>query len=103
MVKNDIPAAESLLKAHLRQKPTDAPAIRMLAEIAVRIGRDEDAENLLERCLELAPGFGAARYNYAVLLHRRNQPKAAKIQNLGVNRGGYGGCYWNEKVGTRDP
>jgi tetratricopeptide (TPR) repeat protein len=49
------------------------PAIRMLAEVAMRLGRDEDAKNLLERALELAPGFMPARYQLAVLLHRRNE------------------------------
>jgi predicted Zn-dependent protease len=73
MLANDIPRAEALLKTHLRQVPTDVPAIRMLAEVAVRVGRNADAERLLQRCLELAPGFVAARYNYAVLLHRQNQ------------------------------
>ena len=44
MVRNDIPVAESLLKSHLMKAPTDVPAIRMLAEVAMRIGRDEDAQ-----------------------------------------------------------
>ena len=77
MLKNDLDVAEKLLKTHLKQAPTDVPAIRMLAEVAVRCGRYEDAGHLLRRCLELAPGFAAARYNYAVLLHRRNDPAAA--------------------------
>jgi predicted Zn-dependent protease len=77
MVKNDIPRAEVLLKAHLMKAPTDVPAIRMLAEVAARCGRDEDAETLLERCLELSPGFSPARYHYAVLLQRRNETARA--------------------------
>jgi len=77
MLKNDIPQAEALLKAHLKLAPTDVPAIRMLAEVAVRCGHDEDAKNLLVRCLELAPTFAAARYNYAVLLHRLNDSAGA--------------------------
>ncbi len=77
MNRNDIPQAEQLLKAHLHAAPTDVPAIRMLAEVAMRIGRDEDAQNLLERALELAPGFIQARYQLAVLLHRRNDPAGA--------------------------
>lgn len=77
MVKNDIPRAEALLKAHLMKAPTDVPAIRMLAEVAARVGRDEDAEKLLERCLELAPGFSPARYQYAILLQRRNEAARA--------------------------
>jgi tetratricopeptide (TPR) repeat protein len=77
MIRNDIPKAEALLKNHLKQTPTDVPAIRMLAEVAVRCGQDEAAERLLVRCLELAPTFTAARYNYAVLLHRRNKVSEA--------------------------
>ncbi len=77
MIRNDIPVAESLLKSHLMQAPTDVPAIRMLAEVAMRIGRDGDAKNLLERALELAPGFMPARYQLAVLLHRQNDPSGA--------------------------
>jgi tetratricopeptide (TPR) repeat protein len=80
MNRNDIPQAERLLKAYLHDAPTDVPAIRMLAEIAMRIGRDEDAKRLLERALELAPGFSAARYQLAVLLHRRNEPAPALAQ-----------------------
>jgi tetratricopeptide (TPR) repeat protein len=39
--------------------------------LAARLGRLTDAENLLARCLELAPDFTAARHNYAVVLHRQ--------------------------------
>jgi tetratricopeptide (TPR) repeat protein len=77
MNRNDIPQAERLLKAHLYEAPTDVPAIRMLAEVAARLGRDEDALKLLERCLELAPDFMPARYNLAVVLHRRNDATRA--------------------------
>ena len=73
MNRNDIPLAERLRKAYLHDSPTDVPAIRMLAEVAMRIGRNDDARNLLARALELAPGFMPARYQLAVLLHRRNE------------------------------
>jgi tetratricopeptide (TPR) repeat protein len=52
----------------------------MLSEVAARLGRDADAEQLLERCLELAPSFTGARYNHALILHRRNKPAAALQQ-----------------------
>ena len=74
---NRIPEAEALLRAQLKRAPTDVAAIRMLAEIAARLGRNEDAERLLERCLELAPSFHAARHNYALVLHRGNKPEQA--------------------------
>lgn len=77
---DDIPKAEALLREQLKKSPTDVAAIRMLAEVAARIGRQEDAENLLARCLELAPGFHAARQNYALVLHRGNKPLEALTQ-----------------------
>jgi predicted Zn-dependent protease len=77
MIRNDIPLAERLLRARLHRAPTDVPAIRMLAEVAIRLSRNDDARKLLERCLELAPGFTAARYNYAFLLHRTNDAETA--------------------------
>jgi predicted Zn-dependent protease len=69
--------AERLLKARLFEAPKDVAAMRMLAEVAVRLGRNEDARSLLQRCLELAPGFLAARQNYAMVLHRENEPELA--------------------------
>ena len=80
LVDNDIPHAEALLRDRLRRSPTDVAAIRMLAEVAARIGRYEDAAHLLERCLELVPGFHAARQNYAMVLHRGNRPQEALAQ-----------------------
>jgi len=74
---NDIPLAETLLRAHLREHPTDVAAIRMLAEVAARLGRYADAEGLLARCLELAPGFVEARAHYATVLNRQNRPTEA--------------------------
>ncbi|MGZ8362526.1 MAG: sulfotransferase [Caulobacteraceae bacterium] len=73
LVDNRLAVAERLLRAHLKQHPTDVPAIRMLAETGARLGRYEDAENLLSRALELAPGFTIARHNYASVLYRRNK------------------------------
>jgi tetratricopeptide (TPR) repeat protein len=77
MRENRIPQAEALLRAHLAQHPTDVAALRMLAEIGVRIGRHGEAERLLARALELAPGFSAARHNLAVVLHRQGRTVAA--------------------------
>ena len=56
----------------------------MLAEVAGRIGRYEDAESLLRRALELCPSFAAARFNLAIVLHRqhRSAEAAAQIEML---------------------
>jgi predicted Zn-dependent protease len=77
LCENRIAVAEALLREHLKQHPTDVAAIRMLAEVAARLGRYGDAEILLARCLELAPGFMAARQNYAMVLHRQNKESEA--------------------------
>ena len=73
LAENRIPDAEAMLREHLKRHPTDVVAIRMLAEVAARIGRTQDAETLLKRCVELAPGFAMARQNYAMVLHRQNK------------------------------
>jgi tetratricopeptide (TPR) repeat protein len=80
LAENRIPEAEAQLREHLKRHPTDVAAIRMLAEVAARIGRVNDAEILLARCVELAPGFTAARQNYAMMLHRQNKPIAAMVE-----------------------
>jgi tetratricopeptide (TPR) repeat protein len=77
LVENRIAQAEALLRAHLKQHPTDVAAIRMLAEVAARLGRFGDSELLLARCLELAPSFTAARHNYATILNRQGKGGAA--------------------------
>jgi len=77
LCENRIAVAEALLRKHLKQHPTDVAAIRMLAEVAARLGRYADSEALLVRCLELAPGFTAARQNYAHVLHRQNRTHEA--------------------------
>ena len=77
LCENNIPLAEALLRAHLKKYPTDVAALRMLAEVAGRLGRYRDAETLLTRCLELAPSFVAARHHRAIVLHRQNKTAAA--------------------------
>lgn len=77
LADNRLGEAEPVLKARLKAVPTDVAAIRMLAELAGRIGRHRDAENLLRRALELAPRFHAARSNLATVLHRQNRTAEA--------------------------
>lgn len=65
--------AEPLLRAHLRQDPLDVAAIRLMAQLAARLGRYKDSEALLRRALELAPDFIVARSNLAGILYRQNR------------------------------
>ena len=69
--------AEALCREVLKKDPVDVSAIRMLATIAIKLGRYADAETLLVRCLELAPDFHLARNDYASTLSKRQQYKRA--------------------------
>jgi len=69
--------AEQLVRDLLKKHPTDVSAIKMLADIGVKTGQFQDACHLLERCLELAPSFHAARHAYAMTMMRRQEPEAA--------------------------
>ncbi|MGA1729683.1 MAG: tetratricopeptide repeat protein, partial [Steroidobacteraceae bacterium] len=78
--KGNTPAAERACRAYLHDQPTDVSAIRLLADIGTRLGMLQDAENLLARCLELAPDFTLARLNYAQVLSKRENLPAALAQ-----------------------
>ena len=69
--------AERIVRDLLKKHPADVSAIRMLADIGIKMGQLKDASHLLERCLELAPDFHAARHSYAMVLNRRQKPEAA--------------------------
>lgn len=77
MHENRLDVAERILKPHLIEDPFDVRAIRMLAELAARIGRLKDSETLLRRALEIDPGFTAARTNLALVLGRLGRPAEA--------------------------
>ncbi|MFL6857673.1 MAG: sulfotransferase [Allosphingosinicella sp.] len=77
LVDNQLAVAEPILRRRLAADPLDVAAIRMLAEVAGRLGRYRDAEALLRRALELAPDFTAARANLATALYRQNRPAEA--------------------------
>lgn len=77
LYENRLHDAEPILKARLKRNPFDVATIRMLAELAGRIGRFADAENLLRRAVELAPAFVPARSNLALVLYRQGRPEEA--------------------------
>jgi predicted Zn-dependent protease len=77
LMEGRLAVAEHTLRDVLRARPTDVAAMRMLAEVGARLGRYEDAEAMLAQALELAPGFEAARGNYATVLYRANKPARA--------------------------
>jgi Flp pilus assembly protein TadD len=72
--------AENLLRRQLATAPQDVAAMRMLAEIAAQREDYIEAERLLGECLKLAPGYNAARFDLARILH--SQQKAEPILPL---------------------
>ncbi len=72
--------SERLCRDVLQDNPTNITAIRLLAEIGIKIGVYADAEHLLERCLELAPDFQLARLNYANVLSKREKLEEALVE-----------------------
>ena len=69
--------AERIARDLLKKYPTDVSAIRVLADIGIKLAQFKDAGLLLERCLELAPDFHEARHSYAMVLLRQQKPEAA--------------------------
>lgn len=69
--------AEHLLRLRLRDFPTDVTTVRMMAELATRLGRFDDAEKLLRRALQIAPWFHDARELLARNLQRGHRPADA--------------------------
>jgi tetratricopeptide (TPR) repeat protein len=72
--------AERVCRDYLKRCPTDVSAIRLLADIGLRLKIFGDAEKLLQRALELAPDYHLARLNYASALSGRQKPSQALEQ-----------------------
>lgn len=72
--------AEALLRQRLKRNTEDPPALRMLAEVAGRLGRLRDAVALLEDCLDRSPNFDAARELLARILHKMSRSVEALAQ-----------------------
>ncbi len=75
-----IPAAIQRLKSFLKEHPNEPAALNLLADAAIRQGRDGEAEGLLARSLELEPDAVAPRFHYACALFRAGKPLMAKLQ-----------------------
>ena len=80
LAKNRLDEAEPALAAWIAKHPADPYALRMMAELLGRLGRYRESEKLLARALVLAPGFDAARFNLALVLHRQSKSEAALIE-----------------------
>lgn len=77
--RGDRAAAETALQVQLSHYPSDIVALRHLAEHYSTEGKYEDAEPLLQRAIERAPGFALARYGLAMVLIQLHRPAEALI------------------------
>jgi len=80
MQAGDFPTAEGILRKVVSERADDVAALRMLAEIAASFGVLRDAEALLRRALELAPGFEYARLHLAATLHQQTRSGEALVE-----------------------
>lgn len=65
--------AEKLCRAFMQKNPQHIEGMRLLAKIGTELDILDDADFLLESCLEFAPDFRAARYDYAQVLYKRQR------------------------------
>jgi tetratricopeptide (TPR) repeat protein len=77
---NHLAITEALLERYLKKKPRDPEALNLMADIARRAKRYEEAENLLGRCVAIAPDQPGYRYNYAIVLRLLHKEDEALIQ-----------------------
>lgn len=78
--ENQLQRAEAILRSHLQTLPSDVLAIRLLADVCARSGRDEEACTLLLDALQAEPGFHAARQDLVMAFNRREMPTDAMAQ-----------------------
>jgi tetratricopeptide (TPR) repeat protein len=87
MNDNRFDAARALLEARLQRAPDDAPAWRLLGELHWRQSDMTEALTLVERAVELAPGFDLAREFLIRLLLQANRltEALAHAETLGAS------------------
>jgi tetratricopeptide (TPR) repeat protein len=74
----EIDAAEHLVRQYLLTHGDHIEGMRLLAQIGMKLDVTDDAEFLLEKVLELAPDYHAARYEYAIALLFRHKHVRAR-------------------------
>ncbi len=65
--------AERLCRHFLQKNGHHLEAMRMLAELGTRFQALDEAEFILESCMEMEPGFHPGRFDYVNVLHKRQK------------------------------
>ncbi|MBL4674481.1 MAG: sulfotransferase [Arenicella sp.] len=77
--------AETLCRSFLKRVPHHPEAMRLLARLADRFQILNEAEFLLESCVEFQPDFIHARFDYVGVLHKRQKFDKALEQAKRLN------------------
>ena len=78
--------AEQICRQFLQREPHHAEAMRLLADIGNKLQILDDAEYLLESCVEFYPEFHRARLDYVQVLHKRQKYDQAQEQALALRQ-----------------
>jgi tetratricopeptide (TPR) repeat protein len=76
----ELESAEPLVRQYLLTHGDHVEAMRLLAQIGMKLDVLDDAELLLEALLEQAPDYRAARFDYAQVLLQRHKHLQAREQ-----------------------
>lgn len=71
--ENRLYQAERICRGFLQSRPHHPEAMRLLAELGIKFQILDDAEFLLESCVEFEPNFQRARLDYVEVLQKRQK------------------------------
>jgi tetratricopeptide (TPR) repeat protein len=105
--EGDVYAAERLVRQFLQTHGDHIEAMRLLAQIGIKLDILDDAEFLLESVLVFASDYHAARYDYATVLSKRHKharaiEEARKLCSVDPQNRAFRVVYANACVGLGD-
>jgi tetratricopeptide (TPR) repeat protein len=105
--EGDLFGAERVLRQFLQSHGDHIEAMRLLAQIGMRLDVLDDAEFLLESVLTFAPDYHAARFDYATVLSQRHKyqralAEAEKLLQLEPDNRAFRTIHANARVGIGD-
>lgn len=72
--------AKSMVEGFRKRNPMDFTGMHVLADIGIKLGRFDEAAQLLGRCLQQAPDFHQLREKYAIVLLQQNEAEQALVE-----------------------
>jgi len=101
--ENKLFQAEKLCREFLSQQPHHIEAMRLLAVLGMKLFVYDDAEFLLESCVELEPDYWLARLDYVTILHKRQKfeqalEQATILRNMYASNHVFDIVYANQNV-----